>query len=175
MCASCARSTSAVRSRVGADTVVGVKLNCDDFSEDGFTVAESAEVAGELARLGVDFIEVSGGGMGLEERFRARALSPDPALAEASFAGHCAVIRAATRTTPVALVDGLTSLAGMQAVVDSGLADLVSLCRPFIREPDLVRRLATGQAEATCTRCDACSDLIGVEALRCVLDDPASD
>jgi len=49
----------------------------------------------------------------------------------------------------------------MQAVVDQGLADLVSLSRPFIREPDLVRKLAAGQPEATCTRCDGCFDTFG--------------
>jgi 2,4-dienoyl-CoA reductase-like NADH-dependent reductase (Old Yellow Enzyme family) len=159
-----------IRSRVGADTVVGVKMNCDDFSLDGFTVEEAAEVAGELAGLGVDFIEVSGGGQGEDPRLRERARADDPALAEASFAGHCARIRAATGAIPPALVDGHDTLAGMQAVLDAGVADLVSLSRPFIREPDLVRHLAAGQAEVTCTRCDGCYDVIGVEMLRCTLD-----
>lgn len=161
-----------IRSRLGDDVPVGVKLNCDDFSEDGFTVEEAAEVACELSRLGVDFIEVSGGGFGEEERFRARARASDPALAEASFAGHCATVRESTGSTPLALVDGFSSLAGMQAVVQSGLADLVSLSRPFIRERDLVARLAAGQHEATCTRCDGCFDIFGVAMLRCVLDEP---
>ena len=76
----------------------------------------------------------------------------------------------ATGATPLALVDGHTTLAGMQAVVQTGLADLVSLSRPFIREPGLVRRLAAGQPEVTCTRCDGCYDVIGVEMMRCVLD-----
>ena len=151
---------------------VGVKLNCDDFSADGFTVEEAAEVAGELSRLGVDFIEVSGGGFGEEARYRARARSSDPALAEASFAGHCATVREATGSTPLALVDGFSSLAAMQAVVQSGLADLVSLSRPFIRERDLVTKLAAGQPEATCTRCDGCHDCFGVTMLRCTLDEP---
>jgi len=178
-----------LRARLGADTPIGAKLNCDDFSESGFTIDESAEVAHELARLGIDFIEVSGGGFGMEAQYQARAratepalathpalaeatLAAHPALAEASFAGHCARIREATGSTPLALVDGLRSLAGMQAVVDSGLADLVSLCRPFIREPDLVKKLAAGQQEATCTRCDACSseEVFGAQMMRCTLD-----
>jgi len=161
-----------MRARLGDHVPIAVKLNCDDFSPDGFTVAEATAVAGELSRLGVDLIEVSGGGIGEEARLRTRARADDPALAEASFAGHCARIREATGSTPLALVDGLTSLAGMQAVVDQGLADLVSLSRPFIREPDLVRKLAAGQPEVTCTRCDGCFDTFGVVMLRCVLDEP---
>ena len=161
-----------MRARLGDHVPIGVKLNCDDFSPDGFTVEEATEVAGELSRLGVDFIEVSGGGIGEDPRLRTRARSDDPALAEASFAGHCARIREVTGSTPLALVDGLTTVAGMQAVVDQGLADLVSLSRPFIREPDLVRKLAAGQPEVTCTRCDGCFDTFGVVMLRCVLDEP---
>jgi 2,4-dienoyl-CoA reductase-like NADH-dependent reductase (Old Yellow Enzyme family) len=160
-----------IRGRIGPEPVVGVKLNCDDFSEDGFTVEEAAEVARELAGLGVDFVEVSGGGVGSEERLRSRARSSDPALAEASFAGHCARIREATASLPLALVNGHRTLAGMQAVVDRGIADLVSLSRPFIRQPDLVARLAAGEAEVSCTRCDGCYDLMGEEMLRCTLDD----
>jgi 2,4-dienoyl-CoA reductase-like NADH-dependent reductase (Old Yellow Enzyme family) len=159
-----------MRTRLGVDTVIGVKLNCDDFSRDGFTVDESAQVAHELSRLGIDLIEVSGGGVGMEPRYQARARSQDLALSEASFGGHCERIRQASRPTSLALVDGLTSLAGMQAVVNKGLADLVSLSRPFIREPDLVKKLVAGQQEVTCTRCDACFDIMGEEMLRCMLD-----
>jgi 2,4-dienoyl-CoA reductase-like NADH-dependent reductase (Old Yellow Enzyme family) len=159
-----------MRTRLGAAALIAVKLNCDDFSEDGFTVEESAEVAHELSQLGIDLIEVSGGGIGEQPRYRERARSRDPALAEASLGGHCAKIRAATRPTALALVDGLSTVTGMQAVADKDLADLVSMSRPFIREPDLVSKVAAGQQEATCTRCDACFYFIGQEMLHCALD-----
>jgi 2,4-dienoyl-CoA reductase-like NADH-dependent reductase (Old Yellow Enzyme family) len=159
-----------IRARLGAEAIVGVKLNCDDFSKDGFTIDESAQVAHELAQLGIDFIEVSGGGVGTEPRYQPRARSSDPSLSEASFGGHCGRIRQVTGPTALALVDGLRSLRSMQAVVDKGIADLVSLSRPFIREPDIVARLAAGQEQVACTRCDACSDLTEEEMLRCVLD-----
>ncbi|HEY5474571.1 MAG TPA: NADH:flavin oxidoreductase [Candidatus Limnocylindrales bacterium] len=159
-----------MRTRLGAATVIAVKLNCDDFSEGGFTVEESAQVAHELSLLDIDLIEVSGGGIGEQPRYRERAGSQDAALAEASFGGHCETIRSATRPTSLALVDGLASLEGMQAVVDQDLADLVSLSRPFIREPDLVKKLAAGQHEVTCTRCNGCHDFLGEKMLRCALD-----
>lgn len=159
-----------MRARLGSQAVISVKLNCDDFSKGGFTVDESAEVAYELSSLGIDLVEVSGEGAGAEARCRERARSRDPALSEASFGGHCARIRAATKPTPLALVDGLRSLTAMHAVVDNDLADLVSLSRPFIREPDLVTRLAAGQGEVTCTRCDGCYGILGAEMMHCVLD-----
>jgi NADH:flavin oxidoreductases, Old Yellow Enzyme family len=161
-----------MRTRIGGEAIIGVKLNCDDFSRDGFTVEESAHVAHELTQLGIDFIEVSGGGLGMQQQYQARARSKDSAISEASFGGHCEMIRQVTGSTPLALVDGLGRLETMQAVIDKGIADIVSLSRPFIREPDLVARLAAGQQQAMCTRCNACSDTVGEEMLCCVLDSP---
>ena len=110
-----------IRARLGDDVPIGVKLNCDDFSEDGFTVEEAAEVAGELSRLGVDFIEVSGGGYrrggALLARGPARTTRRSPRRASPATARR---IREATGSTPLALVDGFSSLAGMQAVVRAG-------------------------------------------------------
>jgi 2,4-dienoyl-CoA reductase-like NADH-dependent reductase (Old Yellow Enzyme family) len=68
--------------------------------------------------------------------------------------------RQARRRTslPIALVGGMRSLVVMQAVVDEGTADLISLSRPLIREPDLVLRLEReAAAQAECISCNQCS------------------
>jgi len=110
-----------------------------------------------------------GGGIGQRNELHARAKHADLALSEVSFAGHCEKIRAATKPKPLALVNGFRTLAAMQVVVDRGIADVISMSRPFIREPDLVMRLQAGQQEASCIRCDACeaSDVFGKKMLRC--------
>ena len=46
-----------------------MKINGDDFSEDGFTVEDSAQVCHALASLGIGMIEVSGGGIGREDKW----------------------------------------------------------------------------------------------------------
>ena len=158
-----------IRGRLGADTVISMKINCDDFSKDGFTVDESAQVAHAMATQGIDMIEVSGGGIGREDKYLERARHTDPSLSEPSFAGHCEKIRATTKPKPLALVNGFRTKAAMQAVVDNGIADLISMSRPFINEPDLVKRLKEGQGEVYCIRCDACesNSVFSKEMLRC--------
>jgi 2,4-dienoyl-CoA reductase-like NADH-dependent reductase (Old Yellow Enzyme family) len=158
-----------VRGRLGPEVPVTLKMNCDDFSTDGFTVEEAAQVAQAMAARGIDLIEVSGGGIGQRNELHARAKHADLALSEVSFAGHCEKIRAATRPKTLALVNGFRTLAAMQVVVDRGIADVISMSRPFIREPDLVRRLEAGQLEAGCIRCDACeaAEVFSKEMLRC--------
>ncbi|MEE8355388.1 MAG: NADH:flavin oxidoreductase, partial [Candidatus Bathyarchaeia archaeon] len=147
-----------IRDRVGASFPVLIKMNCDDFSPDGFTLEDGVEVASAIAKRGMDFIEVSGGGMGqIRELRRTRAKSDDPELSEANFAGHAEKIREAINPTSMGLVNGIRTKRCMEALIEKGVTDLISMSRPFIREPDLVRNLEAGQLEATCISCDGCS------------------
>jgi 2,4-dienoyl-CoA reductase-like NADH-dependent reductase (Old Yellow Enzyme family) len=161
-----------IRSRVGNGVPVLLKMNCDDFSADGFTVEESAEVARAISMRGIDAVEISGGGFGRRDELYERARSNNPELKEAIFAGHAEKIREATRPTTMALVNGIRSLSCMKALVDGGLTDLVSMSRPFVREAGLIRNLEAGQERATCTSCGACNsrEVFGKMMLRCQLD-----
>ena len=161
-----------IRSRVGKRVPVMLKINCDDFSPLGFTIRDSVKVAKAICKRGLETIEVSGGGVGRQEELRVRARSLDKELSEASFAGHAAKIRKATQPTPMALVNGIRSLRCMEAILSKNLADLISASRPFIREPDLVKRLKAGQKAATCTSCDICisKEVFSKMMLRCHLD-----
>jgi len=90
-----------------------------------------------------DLIEISGGGVGRRSELRARAKSRNPDLAEAYFAGHAEKIRDATKPTSLALVVGIRSRRTREAIVEKGIADMVSMSRPFIREPSLVKEQET--------------------------------
>jgi len=161
-----------IRDRVGRDVPILLKMNCDDFSPGGFTVGDSVRVAGAICKRGLDSVEISGGGVGRRDDLRSRARSSDPELAEATFAGHAGRIREATGPTPMALVNGIRSRRCMEAILEKGVADLISMSRPFIRKPDLVEKLRAGQPAATCTSCGACQarDVFGRMMLRCHLE-----
>ena len=55
-------------------------------------------------------------------------------------------------------------------ITKNGKGDLISMCRPFIREPDLISRWAAGDsAPSTCISCDGClKATTRREKLRCV-------
>jgi 2,4-dienoyl-CoA reductase-like NADH-dependent reductase (Old Yellow Enzyme family) len=161
-----------IRASVGDKALIMLKINCDDFSPNGFTIKDSTKVAEIICKRGLQAIEVSGGGIGEQEGLRARARSSDPKLGEASFAGLATEIRKTTRPVPMALVNGIRSFECMKAVIDKDLVDLISMSRPLIREPDFVKRLKAGQEKSTCTSCDICSSkkTFGKMMLRCHLD-----
>ena len=74
----------------------------------------------------------------------------------APFRERAAALKRVT-SVPIILVGGIRSLQTAQNVVDSGDADLVSMCRPFIREPDLIARWQRGeQWLAECISCGRC-------------------
>lgn len=161
----------AVRAKVGGSVPVLLKINCDDFSPTGFTIKDSIEVAKAICKRGLQAIEISGGGIGRQEDLRVRARSLDQELYEASFAGHAIKMRKATQPTLMALVNGIRSLECMEAIINKDVADLISMSRPFIREPDLVKRLKAGQEASTCTSCNLCisKEVFGKMMLRCHL------
>ena len=164
-----------IRGGVGGSIPVLLKMNCDDFSPRGFTVDDSLRVAEAICLRGLNALEISGGGVGRQSGLMARAHSSDPELEEATFAGYAMRIRKATKPTPIALVNGIRTRRCMEAIVGKGAADLISMSRPFIMEPDLVRRIQAGQEAARCTSCDACGsrEVFGKMMLHCHLDSDA--
>lgn len=158
-----------IRERIPVDMPLMIKINSDDFSPTGFLVEDAMKVAEELAAMGIDLIEVSGGGVGRDEKLYSRAGSNEPEISEADFVGHAKLIREKTGGTPLALVSGIRTLSTMEAIIKRNIADMISMSRPFIMEQDLVKKLKTGKQEASCITCDACrgQDVFGKTMLRC--------
>jgi 2,4-dienoyl-CoA reductase-like NADH-dependent reductase (Old Yellow Enzyme family) len=162
----------AIRAKVGDSVPVMLKINCDDFSPNGFTIKDSTKAVETICRHGLQAIEVSGGGIARQDNLRARGRSLDQELDEASFAGHAIEIRNVAQSTPMALVNGIRSVRCMEAILNKDIADFISMSRPFIREPDFVKRIKAGQEASTCTSCDICisKEVFGKMMLQCHLD-----
>lgn len=69
---------------------------------------------------------------------------------------------------PVIAVGGIHKVSDMENIIESGKADFISMCRPFICEPDLARKLKNGQPEAKCIMCNYCGLVIEKEPTRCL-------
>ncbi|MBD3406289.1 MAG: NADH:flavin oxidoreductase [Candidatus Lokiarchaeota archaeon] len=157
-----------IRERIG-DKIVAIKMNCDDFVEGGNTVDEAKLIAQILSKRGVDLIELSGGGVPQDRSLHDRAKHSDPILDEVVYAGHAAEIRKVTGSTPLALVNGFATRKAMDRVLELDIADIISMSRPFIREPDLSIKLKEGQEVVACTRCNACvmPENFGTDIVHC--------
>ncbi len=151
---------ASVRRQVGDDYPVWIKLGVAGKAFSGLTAEEGARVAKACAGFRIDCIEISHGLLIPEELDVRREARYRP-LAEA-------VRREVGPGLPLALVSFIRSRAVMEELLTSGLVDLVSICRPFIAEPDLVRRLARAAEEAVaCVTCDRCRVGPEGEGVRC--------
>jgi len=51
----------------------------------------------------------------------------------------------------------------MEIIIQEGKADLISMSRPFIRDPFLIRKFHTGEIkEPECISCNKCFNLRGI-------------
>lgn len=142
----------AIRKAVGSDYPVLVKLNCQDFADNGLNQEDSLQVGKMLADAGIDAIELSGG------LLNSRKLSPSrrgikTEDKEAYFRTEAAAMKKQT-SVPLILVGGMRSFGVAEKLVADGVADYISLSRPFIREPGLINRWKSGDLRKAACKSD---------------------
>jgi 2,4-dienoyl-CoA reductase-like NADH-dependent reductase (Old Yellow Enzyme family) len=146
-----------VRDAVGPEYPVLVKLNSEDFLENGMTRDEAIRVAGMLANASVNAIELSGGTMASPEKL----MPPRPGRLkipeEEVYYRDAARLYKQKVTVPLMLVGGIRSYGVAQELVQNGIADYISLSRPLICEPSLIKRWHEGDHRAAeCVSDNAC-------------------
>ncbi|MDR1376089.1 MAG: NADH:flavin oxidoreductase [Synergistaceae bacterium] len=147
----------AVREAVGKRYPVTAKINAEDFIEGGLTPSMMAETSALMENEGLDAMEVSGGG-GPEARYSSHRpgdlKTPDD---EIYYKDAARLYKSRVKKMPLMLVGGIRSLETSRRILRDGLADMISLSRPLIREPDLVKRWASGdERRASCVSCEGC-------------------
>lgn len=170
-----------------------VKLNAHDYTpEEGITPPLAASYAKRLAEMAVDGLEVSCGTSTLSPWQMCRGKLPiqeilrhveearkakveetlnrarDKFILEEGYnLDKTRRMRPVTGAMPLFAVGGWREVSAMEAAVAEGATDFISLCRPLIREPALVRKIREGKTRAaSCTSCNRClmalaSDLPG--------------
>jgi len=145
------RVVTGIRATLGREFPLLIKIASSDGLEGGLTLDESVKAAATAEELGLDAVEVSGGMRGAMNTRRPRTIRQEGFFAEAAAAFKEAL------SIPVISVGGYRSMSKMQEIVESGRADMVSLSRPFIREPDLVDKFRRGTSDkAACISCNGC-------------------
>jgi 2,4-dienoyl-CoA reductase-like NADH-dependent reductase (Old Yellow Enzyme family) len=136
----------AIRSAVGPDFPIGIKLNSADFQRGGFTEEESLDVIRALSAAGVDMIEVSGGTY--EEPVMAGVIKLEvkdsTRQREAYFLEFAEKARAAVKT-PLMVTGGFRTAAVMADAISSDAIDLVGIARVLAVEPNAPELLLSGQ------------------------------
>lgn len=174
---------SAIRNIVGDKFIISIKINHNDGTpQQGMTADLAAYYSSRLKNDGIDIVELSAGSttwapfnmsrgnVEVEEftkifpwlirpimRRRFKAMEGRVPFREAYNADSAIRVKEALGDVPLILVGGLRTLNTMEKVSLSGKADLISMSRPLIRQPNLIKLFESRKAEsALCDSCNRC-------------------
>ncbi|MDQ1280391.1 MAG: hypothetical protein QG670_1654 [Thermoproteota archaeon] len=133
-----------VRKEVGENYPVMIKMNVTDFLDGGISTDEAVQAASIYSKAGIDAIELSGGTgwgwliLGDYNRTAHRIIQDE------GYYRDVAKLLKQKVSVPIILTGGILSYDVAEQIVRDGIADYVGLCRPLIREPNLVNRWKSG-------------------------------
>jgi 2,4-dienoyl-CoA reductase-like NADH-dependent reductase (Old Yellow Enzyme family) len=158
--------------KVGDDFPVFIKFGVQDGFPEGLKFTEGKQAAIKLANTGFNALEISAGMRGTGYVHSEMKTNIDAIEKEAYYRNWCREIKKVT-DVPVIIVGGLRTFDLMEEIVKNAEADLVALCRPFIREPDLVKKWeADRHYQPTCISCNKCNQGVAAgKRLRCFQPD----
>jgi 2,4-dienoyl-CoA reductase-like NADH-dependent reductase (Old Yellow Enzyme family) len=131
---------TAIRSEVGADFCVGVRLPNEEFIPGGLTPADNAKVALAVEPM-VDYVSLH---MGSYWRFHKLLSTMDDPLGHEMVANDV-ITRVVSK--PTIVVGRIMTLDHASTIVSSGAGDLVSMVRALIADPELVNKARRGEAD----------------------------
>ena len=164
-----------IRKVVGDNFPILIKMNCEDFLEGGLLLEDTLKACAILEKEGLDAIELSGGTMisGKYIPFRTGIKTEDK---EAYFRNSAKALKDRVGI-PLILVGGNRTFNLGERLVQEGYADYISMSRPLIREPHLIKRWADGDLEkARCLSDNQCfGPAMAGEGIYCVVEKKEKD
>ncbi|MDO8142506.1 MAG: NADH:flavin oxidoreductase, partial [Candidatus Brocadiales bacterium] len=154
----------AIKDTVGKDYPVIFRMSGDDLVEEGLKIDESVEIAKILEQSGADAFNIS---PGWHESKTPIMLMSIPRMA---YAYLSAKVKSQV-TIPVIASVRINDLKLAEEILDNEQADLVSIGRPLIVDPELPNKYKNGQFNdiRTCIACNqGCFDsLLNFKAVSC--------
>ena len=142
------------RERVGANFILIFRLSMLDLVEGGSTHEEVVQLAQALEKAGVTILNT---GIGWHE---ARIPTIATKVPRAAWAWVTQQLKGKV-SIPLVATNRINTPEVAEEVLASGQADMVSMARPFLADPELVNKAAAGRAQDinTCIGCNqACLD-----------------
>jgi len=151
---------SGIKKAVEGQFPLIVKLNATDSLPGGLTVEESIQLGSLLEKSGIAAIEVSGGMAESGEGSVWNGLRSEQD--EGYFVEYAEKMKKSV-SIPVFGLGGIRTFSNMEKFISEGRADMISMSRPFIRQPFLVREFRLERfAQSACISCNKCFNPRGI-------------
>ena len=147
----------AIRARVGSKLLIEVRISGTEFEEGGIDIDEGIRI-GELLQDHLDILQVSAGmhnpkWMTWVHPCGFRPPMPNVCVAEA-------FKKTGKFHVPIVTLGAIDSLESAESIIADGKADLVTMARSLIADPELIHKGMAGKtADVTpCIKCMRCHD-----------------
>ncbi len=147
----------AIRARVGKKLLIEVRISGTEFEEGGIDLEEGIRI-GELIQDHLDILQVSAGmhnpkWMTWVHPCGFRPPMPNVCVAEA-------FKKTGKFHVPIVTLGAIDSLESAEQIIDEGKADLVTMARSLIADPELIHKGMKGRTEdvTPCIKCMRCHD-----------------
>ena len=128
-----------MREELGKDFTIGIKINSTDFKEDGLTEEDSLKTIIELANLGLDFVEISGGTYERPAMMGATSKSTNQVF----FAEYSKKLKQKIEI-PVVVTGGIRSINAMNTLLNNNTTDFIGIARPLTIDPNIPNKIKQG-------------------------------
>ena len=146
----------AIREKVGANFILIFRLSMLDLVEGGSTWDEAVELAKDLENAGVNILNT---GIGWHE---ARIPTIATMVPRAAFSWVTEKMKP-NINIPICTTNRINDPAVADKLISSGVTDMISMARPFLADPDIIKKAALNKPDEinTCIACNqACLDHI---------------
>ena len=147
----------AIRARVGNKLLIEVRISGTEFEEGGIDIDEGIRI-GELIQDHLDILQVSAGmhnpkWMTWVHPCGFRPPMPNVYVAEA-------FKKSGKIHVPIVTLGAIDSLESAERIIEDGKADLVTMARSLIADPELIHKGMAGKTEdvTPCIKCMRCHD-----------------
>ena len=163
-----------IRDNLGKSFPITIKLITQDFLGvgKGLELEEGVEIAKHLVELGIDAIEPTSGRTSL--RITSNRSFPSVNFSSPDdgnyYLPNAKALKPVIKDCPLILMGGIRDPILADKFLDEKVADFISMCRPFIYEPDLANRWKNGDlSPSLCTNCNACFGIGERREVYCVV------
>ncbi|MCL6477314.1 MAG: FAD-dependent oxidoreductase [Peptococcaceae bacterium] len=145
----------AIRKKCGPEMILEYRISGSELVEGGMTQEETIEFA-KMIQDKIDILHISGG-MYAEPGIAYYMVQP--CYVDRMYNVHFAEAFKKEIKIPIATVGSIMNLDNAEMILRNGWADFVAFTRPFLADPEFLRKCAAGRKEDVrpCIRCHFCS------------------
>lgn len=128
-----------IRSKIGKEMPLGVRMNGNDYIENGWTLEDALKLAVILEKEGADYLHVSAGVYGAKQ-----LTIPSMYVPHGCFVHLAEAVKKAVKI-PVITVGRIKNCELADRIIKEGKADAVAMARGLVADPELPEKSRTGE------------------------------